>query len=199
MSSSRKANACWSRAHPAPARARWCARFPACGHGAAGRSTSSATRACSCCRSGPTCRPERCGAPSPIPGAAEDWDLETIAERLKRVGLGHLKDRIEEDAPWDQTLSGGEKQRLTVARVLPAPARHHRARRGDRRARSEEPGRADEAPCRGDGGPDDSQRRASARARTIPLAQADPRAARRRAAPKWSAIFCWSVRPVSRA
>jgi putative ATP-binding cassette transporter len=34
------------------------------------------------------------------------------------VGLAHLKDRLEEDAPWDQTLSGGEKQRLTIARVL---------------------------------------------------------------------------------
>ena len=52
------------------------------------------------------------------PGAAEDWDIETIAKALERVGLGQLKDRIEEDQPWDQTLSGGEKQRLTVARVL---------------------------------------------------------------------------------
>ncbi len=52
------------------------------------------------------------------PGAAEDWDLETIGKALERVGLGHLKDRIEEEQPWDQTLSGGEKQRLTVARVL---------------------------------------------------------------------------------
>lgn len=52
------------------------------------------------------------------PGAAEDWDLDQIGAALDRVGLGHLKDRIEEDQPWDQTLSGGEKQRLTVARVL---------------------------------------------------------------------------------
>ena len=52
------------------------------------------------------------------PGAAEDWDAETIKSALDRVGLGHLQDRLEEDAPWDQTLSGGEKQRLTVARVL---------------------------------------------------------------------------------
>lgn len=52
------------------------------------------------------------------PGAAEDWDLDTIGSALDRVGLGHLKDHVEEDAPWDQTLSGGEKQRLTVARVL---------------------------------------------------------------------------------
>lgn len=52
------------------------------------------------------------------PGAAEDWDLETIGKALDRVGLGHLIDRIEDDEPWDQTLSGGEKQRLTIARVL---------------------------------------------------------------------------------
>ncbi len=52
------------------------------------------------------------------PGAAEDWDLDTIKTTLDRVGLGHLQDRVEEEAPWDQTLSGGEKQRLTVARVL---------------------------------------------------------------------------------
>lgn len=52
------------------------------------------------------------------PGAAEDWDLDRMAEVLDQVGLGHLKDRIEEDAPWDQILSGGEKQRITIARAL---------------------------------------------------------------------------------
>jgi putative ATP-binding cassette transporter len=52
------------------------------------------------------------------PGAAEDWLPEEIAAVLEKVGLAHLKDRLEEDAPWDQTLSGGEKQRLTIARVL---------------------------------------------------------------------------------
>jgi putative ATP-binding cassette transporter len=34
------------------------------------------------------------------------------------VGLGHLKEKVEEDAPWDQTLSGGERQRLAFARLL---------------------------------------------------------------------------------
>jgi vitamin B12/bleomycin/antimicrobial peptide transport system ATP-binding/permease protein len=52
------------------------------------------------------------------PGAAEDWTMDQIGDALHKVGLDHLKEKIGEDAPWDQTLSGGEKQRLAFARLL---------------------------------------------------------------------------------
>jgi putative ATP-binding cassette transporter len=52
------------------------------------------------------------------PGAADDWLTEQIYDALHKVGLDHLKEKIEEEGPWDQTLSGGEKQRLAFARLL---------------------------------------------------------------------------------
>ena len=173
----------------APARARWCARLPACGRGAAARSTSRRTRGCSCCRSGPMCRPARLRRAVAYPAPPRTGTSRRSPRRSSASASAISKDRIEEDAPWDQTLSGGEKQRLDLRARAAAPARHHRARRGDRRARSEKPGRADEAPVRGNGGSDHRQRRPSAGARAIPLAQADA-GATSAAAPNWSATYC---------
>ena len=45
-------------------------------------------------------------------------DDEELREALHKVGLDHLRGRLDEEERWDHILSGGEQQRLAFARVL---------------------------------------------------------------------------------
>lgn len=52
------------------------------------------------------------------PQASDPFDDAALQSVLHQVGLAHLAPRLGEEANWSQTLSGGEQQRLALARVL---------------------------------------------------------------------------------
>jgi len=52
------------------------------------------------------------------PEPAKSKSVAAVAKAFRLVGLDHLTEQIDEEGPWDQTLSGGEKQRLAFARIL---------------------------------------------------------------------------------
>ena len=43
---------------------------------------------------------------------------ENIRDALRSAGLAHLDERLDDERNWNMTLSGGEQQRLAVARAL---------------------------------------------------------------------------------
>ncbi len=52
------------------------------------------------------------------PAAPEGISDETLKAMLHKVGLDHLRDRLDETERWDHILSGGEQQRVAFARTL---------------------------------------------------------------------------------
>ncbi|MFN8626470.1 MAG: ABC transporter ATP-binding protein/permease [Candidatus Binatia bacterium] len=52
------------------------------------------------------------------PAAERTFADERIREAMRLVGLDAFADRLDESAHWEQLLSGGEQQRLAIARVL---------------------------------------------------------------------------------
>ena len=52
------------------------------------------------------------------PHPASDYDRATLTQVLTDVGLGHLADRLDAEENWPMRLSGGEQQRLALARAL---------------------------------------------------------------------------------
>ena len=69
------------------------------------------------------------------PEAADSRSVEEIAKALKKVGLGHLVERLDEEASLGSNLIGRGETALGVRANLPSSSRYHRARRGDCGAR----------------------------------------------------------------
>ena len=52
------------------------------------------------------------------PLSPDDAPNDTVRELMKTAGLGYLVENLDEEAPWNRTLSGGECQRIAFVRLL---------------------------------------------------------------------------------
>jgi len=52
------------------------------------------------------------------PSPEDAFDDDKVAEVMNQVGLKDFVGKLDEDEPWEQILSGGEKQRLAFARLI---------------------------------------------------------------------------------
>jgi putative ATP-binding cassette transporter len=52
------------------------------------------------------------------PGVEGSYDDAAMGDALKAVRLPHLADHLDREDNWGQRLSGGEQQRLAIARAL---------------------------------------------------------------------------------
>ena len=52
------------------------------------------------------------------PGEASAHDGDAIRSALAAAGLAHLAEKLDQAGRWDQSLSTGERQRLSIARLL---------------------------------------------------------------------------------
>ena len=115
------------------------------------------------------------------PHPASDYSDAALREALDQALLPELADRLDERDAWSQKLSGGEQQRLAIARVLLKKTvlaicrrSHQRARRRIRNHRLPAPRRGDQVRRRRDG-----VDRAPRQRRRAPCDRMDARADRR--------------------
>jgi putative ATP-binding cassette transporter len=52
------------------------------------------------------------------PSPEDAFDADNVTNVMEKVGLKDFVDRLDQTEPWDQILSGGEKQRLAFARLI---------------------------------------------------------------------------------
>jgi putative ATP-binding cassette transporter len=52
------------------------------------------------------------------PSAVSAYDDDAVRDALRTAGLAHMEPRLDDEDLWAQQLSGGEQQRLALARAL---------------------------------------------------------------------------------